>query len=203
MVARANRNAIAKTMSTMIAAMAATSTVGSIVLFAVGGVLVSFVMMLVTKERIREIGTLKAIGAADTEVVGQFLAEVFALTLMGAALALPLAYLARTPLLAAVYRLFGARIGRDVHLGTDRLAAFDREIGNIRLDLEKRGELSSKASEDLLKSLADKMQRARGMLGKVRAASPAAAYRMKPKMEEAVMDLGQAADRAELKLHPR
>jgi len=81
-----------------LAAMAATSTVGSIVLFTVGGVLVSFVMVLVTKERIREIGTLKAIGAADTEVVGQFLAEVFALTLMGAALALPLAYLA-TPVL--------------------------------------------------------------------------------------------------------
>lgn len=71
---------------------------GSIVLVAVGGVLVSALMVLVTKERIREIGTLKAIGAADTEVVGQFLAEVFTLTLMGAALALPLAYLA-TPVL--------------------------------------------------------------------------------------------------------
>jgi ABC-type antimicrobial peptide transport system permease subunit len=55
-------------------------------------------MVLVTKERIREIGTLKAIGAADREVVGQFLAEVFALTLMAAALALPLASLA-TPVL--------------------------------------------------------------------------------------------------------
>jgi cell division protein FtsX len=86
------------TARTTLTAMAATSAVGSIVLFAVGGVLVSSIMVLVTKERIREIGTLKAIGAADTEVVGQFLAEVFALTLMGAALALPLAYLA-TPVL--------------------------------------------------------------------------------------------------------
>ncbi len=81
-----------------LSAMAATSGVGSIVLFAVGGVLVAFVMVLVTKERVREIGTLKAIGAGDSEVLGQFLAEVFALTLMGALLAVPLAYLG-TPVL--------------------------------------------------------------------------------------------------------
>ena len=37
----------------------------------------------------------------------------------------PLDYLAGTPLLPAVFRLLGARIGRDVHLGTDNLAAFD------------------------------------------------------------------------------
>ncbi len=37
----------------------------------------------------------------------------------------PLHYLAGTPLLPIVYRLFGARIEKDVHLGTNRLAAFD------------------------------------------------------------------------------
>jgi non-ribosomal peptide synthetase-like protein len=35
------------------------------------------------------------------------------------------AQLARTPLLPLFYRLLGARIGRDVHLATDRLSAFD------------------------------------------------------------------------------
>ena len=83
------------TARTTLGGIAATSIFGSIVLFAVGGVLVSFVMVLITKERIREIGTLKAIGASNTEVVGQFLAEVFALTLMAGAGALPLAYLSR------------------------------------------------------------------------------------------------------------
>ena len=38
---------------------------------------------------------------------------------------LPLAYLTGTPLLPFVYRLLGARIGRDVHLRSDRIAAFD------------------------------------------------------------------------------
>ena len=83
------------TAKTTLGSIAATSAFGSLVLFAVGGVLVSFVMVLITKERVREIGTLKAIGASNTEVVGQFLAEVFALTLMAGAGALPLAYLSR------------------------------------------------------------------------------------------------------------
>ncbi len=39
--------------------------------------------------------------------------------------ALPLKYFARTPLLPFIYRLFGARIGKNVFLGTHRLAAFD------------------------------------------------------------------------------
>lgn len=39
--------------------------------------------------------------------------------------ALPLDYLAGTPLLPIVYRLLGARIGKDVHLCSDNLAAFD------------------------------------------------------------------------------
>ncbi len=83
------------TARTTLGSIAATSSFGSIILFAVGGVLVSFLMVLITKERIREIGTLKAIGASNGEVVGQFLAEVFALALMAGVGALPLAYLSR------------------------------------------------------------------------------------------------------------
>lgn len=86
------------TARTTLGGIAATSTFGSIILFTVGGVLVSFIMVLITKERIREIGTLKAIGASNSEVVGQFLAEVFALTLMAGVGALPSAYLS-TPVL--------------------------------------------------------------------------------------------------------
>lgn len=90
------------TARTTLGGIAATSTFGSIILFAVGGVLVSFVMVLITKERTREIGTLKAIGASNAEVVGQFLAEVFSLTLMAGAGALPLAYLSRPVLRRAL-----------------------------------------------------------------------------------------------------
>ncbi len=44
---------------------------------------------------------------------------------------LPLDYLEGTPLLPAVYRLFGAKIGAEVHLETDRLRSFDLiEIGD-------------------------------------------------------------------------
>ncbi len=38
---------------------------------------------------------------------------------------LPLRQLTGTPLLSAVYRLLGARIGKNVYLGTDRLGAYD------------------------------------------------------------------------------
>jgi cell division protein FtsX len=98
------------TARTTLGGIAAASAFGAVVLFAVGGVLISFVMVLITKERVREIGTLKAIGASDTEVVGQFLAEVFALTLLAGAAALPLAYVS-TPVLRRVL---------DLALGVDR-----------------------------------------------------------------------------------
>ena len=51
---------------------------------AIGAVLTIFVMILSTRERIREIGTLKAIGASNREVVLQFLSEAFAMSALGA-----------------------------------------------------------------------------------------------------------------------
>jgi len=72
------------TAKTTLASMAAATLYGSLLLFAIGGVLVAFVMVLATRERVREIGTLKAIGASNWEIVKQFLAEVLALTLLAA-----------------------------------------------------------------------------------------------------------------------
>jgi len=60
--------------------IAAASFYGSLLLFGIGGVLVVFIMVLTTRERINEIGTLKALGASNVEIVKQFVAEVFALT---------------------------------------------------------------------------------------------------------------------------
>lgn len=89
--------------------MAAATLYASLLLFAIGGVLVAFVMVLATKERIREIGTLKAIGASDWEIVKQFLAEVLALTLLAAAGAV---------LVAAVFG-FTLRTALDLELRLD------------------------------------------------------------------------------------
>ena len=83
------------TAKTALGGIAATSAYGSILLFVVGGILVSLTMVLVTKERIQEMGTLKAIGASNAEIITQFLAEVFALTLMAGVGALLVAALAR------------------------------------------------------------------------------------------------------------
>ena len=69
------------TARTTLGSLAVASAYGSMLLFAIGAVLVVFVMILSTRERVREIGTLKAIGASNREVVVQFLAE--AVTLSG------------------------------------------------------------------------------------------------------------------------
>ncbi|MBI4640263.1 MAG: ABC transporter permease, partial [Candidatus Tectomicrobia bacterium] len=69
------------TAKTTLRNIATSSMYASILLFLTGGILVAFVMALITKERIREIGTLKAIGASNAEIIGQFMSEVFVLTL--------------------------------------------------------------------------------------------------------------------------
>lgn len=67
------------TAAASLGSIAAATFYGSLLLFAVGGVLVVFVMVLSTRERVREVGTLKAIGAPNLEIVKQFLAEIVAL----------------------------------------------------------------------------------------------------------------------------
>ncbi len=74
------------TARTTLGSLAVASAYGSILLFAIGAVLVVFVMVLSTRERVREIGTLKAIGASNREVVIQFLAEAVTLSGPGAVL---------------------------------------------------------------------------------------------------------------------
>lgn len=60
-------------------------TLGSLLLFLVGAVLVSLTMVVVVRERTAEIATLKAIGAPSSSIMLQFLAEVAALALMAGA----------------------------------------------------------------------------------------------------------------------
>lgn len=79
------------TARTTLGSLAVTSAYAAILLFAIGAVLTVFVMVLSTRERIREIGTLKAIGASNRVVVVQFLAEAFAVSALAAVGALLLA----------------------------------------------------------------------------------------------------------------
>ncbi len=89
------------TARTTLGTLAVASAYAAILLFAIGAVLTVFVMILSTRERIREIGTLKAIGASNREVALQFLSEAFAMSALGAVGALLLA-LPFAPLLSNV-----------------------------------------------------------------------------------------------------
>lgn len=100
------------TARTTLGSLAVASTYGAVLLFATGAVLVVFVMILSTRERIREIGTLKAIGASNTEVAIQFLAEAVALSGLGALGALLVAALS----LPLFERVFALRVAFDVQM---------------------------------------------------------------------------------------
>ena len=71
------------TARTTLASLSVASTYAAVLLFAIGSVLVVFVMVLSTRERVREIGTLKAIGASNAEVTVQFVAEAVTLSGLG------------------------------------------------------------------------------------------------------------------------
>jgi len=81
------------TARTTLGSLAAASAYGAVLLFAIGAILVVFVMILSTRERVREIGTLKALGAGNREVVVQLLAEAVALSGLGGVGALVVAAL--------------------------------------------------------------------------------------------------------------
>lgn len=100
------------TARTSLGTLAVSSAYAAILLFVIGAVVMVFIMVLSTRERIREIGTLKAIGASDREVVLQFVAEAFGMSALGAAGALLLA-LPSAPL---VSRVLGVPIPFDANV---------------------------------------------------------------------------------------
>lgn len=115
------------------------SAYAAAMLFAIGAVLVVFVMVLSTRERIHEIGTLKAIGASNREVAVQFLAEAVAIS----ALAGIAAMIITVPLvqilggLLGVAVSFGWQVALLILLGSITFAALGSlypVIKGIRLD---------------------------------------------------------------------
>ncbi|MGQ0662931.1 MAG: ABC transporter permease [Pseudomonadota bacterium] len=69
-------------------AVSANSLIGAGVAAGAGALVVLFTMLLVTRERTRELGILKAIGASNAHVATLFTAETLALTVLGGLLGL-------------------------------------------------------------------------------------------------------------------
>jgi len=61
-----------------------TSTIGMIVAFSVAAVVVLFSVVLMMRQRVKEIGILKAIGASNRQIGFQFTLETLAVSLVGA-----------------------------------------------------------------------------------------------------------------------
>jgi len=57
--------------------------VGTWLAFGLMLIVVFFTMLLVVRERVREIGTLKAVGASNAGIVAQFLSEAVGLSVLG------------------------------------------------------------------------------------------------------------------------
>jgi len=100
------------TASTTLGALAVSSAYAAILLFAIGAVVTVFVMVLSTRERVREIGTLKAIGASNREVVIQFISEAFGMSALGAVGALVFAL----PFAPIISRILGVPIAFDANV---------------------------------------------------------------------------------------
>ncbi|MBI3938866.1 MAG: ABC transporter permease, partial [Betaproteobacteria bacterium] len=86
------------TARTTLAGLSLATALGAVLLFGVAATLVVFVMVLAVRERCAEIGTLKALGASNQEIVVQFIAETVTLCALGSfgalALVLPLSWAA-------------------------------------------------------------------------------------------------------------
>lgn len=71
------------------------SLIGAVV---AGAIIILLTMIMIVRERRREIGVLKAIGASNVKVVGQFTGEAITLTLMAAVVGIALGILAGNPI---------------------------------------------------------------------------------------------------------
>lgn len=70
------------------------SLIGSVI---AGSIIILLTMVMIVRERRREIGILKAIGASNTRIIFQFMSEALTFTIMGAAIGLALGVIAGNP----------------------------------------------------------------------------------------------------------
>ncbi|MBI5906670.1 FtsX-like permease family protein [Candidatus Saccharibacteria bacterium] len=78
-----------------IASISSYSLVGAVV---AGAVIVLLSMVMIVRERRREIGVIKAIGASNLKIMSQFMAEAVTLTILGAVVGIVLGVVAGNPI---------------------------------------------------------------------------------------------------------
>ena len=115
-----------------------TSTIqtGANVTLIVAGIVVLFTMVLVVRESTREIGTLKAIGASNSQVLVQFTTQALVLTLIGAFFGVGVylfGSLAIPELLGTdgLGRLFGVEVSLAVGMGYLSWAVLSGIVGGV------------------------------------------------------------------------
>ncbi len=77
------------------------SLVGAVV---AGAVIILLTMIMIVRERRREIGVLKAIGASNLKVVGQFMSEAVTFTALAAVIGIALGVMAANPITTTLVR---------------------------------------------------------------------------------------------------
>lgn len=95
------------------------SRVGAVIAAVVGSLVVLFTMVIVTRERTREIGVLKAIGASNRDVATLFSSETLTLALLGGGLGFVTHALAGSFLAGLVIGNIGSEISRNEANGLD------------------------------------------------------------------------------------
>ncbi len=105
-----------------LAILGGNATLGAGLALAVAGLLVAFVMALVSRERTREIGVLKALGATNGEVAGQFVGEALGLSSMAGLLGTVLYVLAGPALTKLLLPPVATAAAQALHGATDPLS---------------------------------------------------------------------------------
>ncbi len=117
-----------------LAGITSTMKTGANVTLVVAGIVVLFTMVLVVRESTREIGTLKAIGASNSQVLLQFTTQALVLTLIGAFLGIGV-YLFSSQAIPELLgsnglgRLFGVEVSLTVGMGYVSWAVLSAIVG--------------------------------------------------------------------------
>lgn len=88
----------AETMVSSLKGIASLALAGVIGAAVAGAVIILLAMVIIVRERRREIGVIKAIGGTNTKVIGQFVTEALTLTIIGAIIGLSLGVLVSGPM---------------------------------------------------------------------------------------------------------
>lgn len=115
--------ATARSWAKALGSVQANGILGAGVAFVVGSLVTLFTMALVTRERTREIGVLKAIGASSRDVIKQFVAESLTLAALGGLVGLAIFAATGTQLAAAILGIAGTSLNPQTFMGGENPAS--------------------------------------------------------------------------------